>query len=983
MQAPPRRTWPRICLSLAAVGAVLWLYGWLATANQNPFRVRGPQSDYFNVLTKAFLAGHTYLLKEPDPNLLRLADPYDPAQNAPYRLLDASLYDGKYYLYYGPTPVLTLFLPWTVVTRGNDLPLNLAIFLYCAVAFLGAAALFRRVARRHFPDCAWARGPLPILLLGLGNFSVLLLRRPMHYEASIAAAYCWLIITVYLLARATELGPRSRWWLLGGSLAGGLTVGARPNQGFAVLAALVAACLYVWRQTVEPPRRIDRRAAALWLAALAPAGLAVAGLLAYNAVRFGNPLEFGMTYALSAFPLRHWQAFDPDFLLVNLRLYLFSLPGLDLQFPYVRPTDITAIGLPAGYSLVEGVVGVISSLPVLWLIPFTFLVPPWEPDRWRALRGLLLAGAAASLLVLAMLGGANGRYEIDFLPLFTLLAAFGALAVCQRAVAAPWRWLARGAVCILIVAAVCFNLAFAVQELDLLKILNPAEYERLAAVGNQPLLLWERLRGVQHGPVRLTVRFPTAQVGQDQPLVATGSTRGRDVVYAVYPDAEHIQFRLFHAGAGGPTSLPIPLDYGRDHTVTVEMGSLLPVTGSPLYRRLTRDRADALRRNFSVALDGQTVVSSTVDFYDSASHEVYYGVDPVPNGAQFTGEIRAIERLPDSILLTPAPEPGIGPLRLRVILPEFGAGLVEPLVATGRPGAGNVLYVIFQDPGHIRLGFDQWERGTIVSYPIAAAAGEPHMIEFTAGTLFPPADHPFFAGMNAADRAARQNSLEVRFDGKLILYKLMDFGGIPFGAPVVGYNSVRSSACAASFTGLVISQERLERQWYPPPEASETTYGPVSMNVTFPSDRLGRQEPLVVTGEPGRGDFLYVVYLDPTHIRIGFDHWGVPGAISEPIPVAYDQACNLVLAMGSLYPPAGDPRLAALPPGEAERLKHTVQVQLDGRVVFEVRRSCYDATPSEVHVALNPLGGSTCDATFNGALQASERLPIAPLPPTP
>jgi hypothetical protein len=690
-----------------------------------------------------------------------------------------------------------------------------------------------------------------------------------------------------------------------------------------------------------------------------------------------------MTYALSAFSLRHWRPFRLAFLPANLRLYLLSPPGLDLVFPYVRPTDTTAIHFPAGYSTVEAAVGILSSLPVLWLTPFAFLSASQQSGRWRLLAGVLLAGGLASLLVLASLGGASVRYEVDFLPPFVLLAALGALAVYQREIARRWwRRAVRGAVNLLIVAAVLFNLAFAVRHLDLLKILNPPLYQRLAAVGNQPLLLWERLTGVQHGPVRLTVRFPAGQAGRSEPLLATGGTRGRDMVLVRYPDDRHVEFQLFHEGAGGPTSLPIPLDYSQDHTVEIAMGSLLPVAGSAFYRTLTREETENIRRIFAVKLDGRPVVTSNIDFYEIASHQVYFGVSPVPGGGKFSGVIRSIEHLPARDLLLPAPGPQVGPLRLQVRLPAPSPGLVEPLVATGRPGAGNVLYVVFEDTSHIRLGFDQSTQGTLLSNPITVDYRELHTIELTAGSLFPPESDPFFAGMSPADRAGRRSTLQVRLDGKLIIYKLtMNFAEIPFGPPVVGYNSVRSSACGASFTGLIVAQTRLGHEWFAPPELTGAAYGPISVNVVFPSGRTGRQEPLVVTGRPGRGDFIYVIYLDATHIRVGFDHWGVAGVISDPIAVGYDQACTLAVSMGSLFPPLTDPRMTALPAGEADRLKHTVRVRLNNRVVLNATRDCYDADPAEVSVGMNPIGGSTCDTMFNGTIQASERESLVPPQP--
>ena len=91
----------------AAIAAVLCIWYFAAAV---PLR-HLPQHRYYNLLADAFRAGQTSLLVTPSPELLALPNPYDPAQNAALRLHDATLYRGRYYLYFGPTPALVLFLP--------------------------------------------------------------------------------------------------------------------------------------------------------------------------------------------------------------------------------------------------------------------------------------------------------------------------------------------------------------------------------------------------------------------------------------------------------------------------------------------------------------------------------------------------------------------------------------------------------------------------------------------------------------------------------------------------------------------------------------------------------------------------------------------------------------------------------------------------------------------------------------------------------
>src|SRR5215471_15087803 len=93
-------------LSLAAAAGtaasllILWFYLWTASSGL-PFAVGRPQEGFYNLLTRALLRGQLHLPVEPRPEMFELQEPYDPGKNAPYRFHDASLYRGKYYLYFG------------------------------------------------------------------------------------------------------------------------------------------------------------------------------------------------------------------------------------------------------------------------------------------------------------------------------------------------------------------------------------------------------------------------------------------------------------------------------------------------------------------------------------------------------------------------------------------------------------------------------------------------------------------------------------------------------------------------------------------------------------------------------------------------------------------------------------------------------------------------------------------------------------------
>src|SRR5579862_7590730 len=95
---------------------------------------------YYNLLVEGFHDGHLSLKKEAPLGLTQLADPYDPAANAhfrlgPDRLQDLSYYKGRLYLYFGVTPALILFWPFVALT-GHYLSHRLAAVIFCAIGFL-------------------------------------------------------------------------------------------------------------------------------------------------------------------------------------------------------------------------------------------------------------------------------------------------------------------------------------------------------------------------------------------------------------------------------------------------------------------------------------------------------------------------------------------------------------------------------------------------------------------------------------------------------------------------------------------------------------------------------------------------------------------------------------------------------------------------------------------------------------------------------
>ena len=70
-------------------------------------------------LVDAFEAGQVSLLETPSQDMLNLENPYDLSERSAAGVSypwDHLFFDGKYYSYYGIGTVLTLFLPYHMIT---------------------------------------------------------------------------------------------------------------------------------------------------------------------------------------------------------------------------------------------------------------------------------------------------------------------------------------------------------------------------------------------------------------------------------------------------------------------------------------------------------------------------------------------------------------------------------------------------------------------------------------------------------------------------------------------------------------------------------------------------------------------------------------------------------------------------------------------------------------------------------------------------
>lgn len=333
------RAYSRLVTWLLAIAATLFLFFLSATWAHFEWKTNRESSNYWH-LSDGFLQGQLHLPVDPDPVLLKLENPFSrfERRKIPY-MWDASLYKGRYYLYFGPVPALVAYIPFKLFF-GFYPSDNFVIFscslLAGSLLYLACRLVSQRLTRTPPP------GPEPLWFLYIVFASSLPLQLGggMYVVAATCAMLFQVIAIISLLMLMTNESRRS-WWAIAAGLAIVGAVGSRPTHILLVPIAVLALGFLRFRYS---PREISNKHCAAFIAPLLVGGFLLA---AYNYLRFDDPAEFGIRYQLGGADLRDRPLCSvqrvleqPNLLKVQAWYLLLQPPTLISRFPYLSFSHI-------------------------------------------------------------------------------------------------------------------------------------------------------------------------------------------------------------------------------------------------------------------------------------------------------------------------------------------------------------------------------------------------------------------------------------------------------------------------------------------------------------------------------------------------------------------------------------------------------------------------------------------------------------------
>lgn len=420
------RSLERVDLALGFVFVLASIfYVWTASTSV-PLSLHEGSGDRYNLMASALLHFHLWIAEAPAA-LMELADPYNPALNAPllHGATDATsfnddvLYNGHLYFVWGPAPALVLLVPLQLLGIEPSASVTVSFFGVVGLGF--ALATLRAILRQIGQTPVWMA---TLAGLGLAFASVIpyVVRTPSVSEDTLAGGYCFTMAGIWLAVSALVDRRVSLPRLVLMSLSFGFAAGSRPALG---LTALALVPVYLGLRASRPRR-------GLLLSLALPVGICFLLLLAYNQARFNRPLEVGSDYQLAGFDTRTAPLGHLGYALPGAWLYASNLPQLRILFPFIV-NIAPEVASPAGLASPEGTGGVLPMTPVVIFL----LALPWIRLRRPVLLGklvlplLILAGAGIAMMLLDSYEffAPTERYEVDFLTLFMLGGLTGWLAL--------------------------------------------------------------------------------------------------------------------------------------------------------------------------------------------------------------------------------------------------------------------------------------------------------------------------------------------------------------------------------------------------------------------------------------------------------------------------------------------------------------------------------------------------------------------------
>ena len=383
---------------------------------------RFPSQHQFEMMAEALAQGKTYLLVDPPQALIDMENPYSYQGRLENGVEGESLYDvayykGHYYVYFGVGPIVTIYLPYYLIT-GSHIPTYRLVFII-GVLLAGAWMLILyELIRKYFKEFSFALYLACSFLFTAGCGFTYIISRPSFYAVPMTLGLVCSLYGIAFWLKAiktddssgeTKVVSISPALVFIGSFFTAFVAACRPQL---LLGSFVAIILF-FKAVFSDRKLFSKDSIKSTVCFIIPYVIVAAGCMYYNYVRFGSVFDFGANYNLT-FNDMTYRGFRIDRLLYATVGFMFLPAKVTNKFPYFLPGEF--ISRYQGYIADEQLLGGLF-YNHLYLLSFVFIPKcrKFIKDKAIFIMSLIMPVFAIIIMIVdANMAGVLNRYFVDF-----------------------------------------------------------------------------------------------------------------------------------------------------------------------------------------------------------------------------------------------------------------------------------------------------------------------------------------------------------------------------------------------------------------------------------------------------------------------------------------------------------------------------------------------------------------------------------------
>lgn len=382
-----------------------------------------PKDDSILMQAEALANGQIELLEKPTEELKNMENPYDHVKRTTDGvgyLYDVAYYDGAYYNYFGIAPIITLVLPFRLIT-GTYLHTYVFNFVFIFGIALSLASLYKKLVNRYIKKislCNYYLGYYAILF-GSNLFTLL---RGAKYDIVVTSGIMFILISMNL---AMSLYDKPKWKyvkLIFLGLTTGLIVLSKPN-----LIVYYPLILLLVLNSMNELKVKEKIKDAIIIAI--PLGTLAIFQMVLNYLRFDNILEFGAKYQLTSFNMISCMSITLGKTFGGILEYIFRTPIINpLKFPFVFVNENTSLVTMNEVCYENRLVGLIGIAILVIYFFKNYILKEEKELKYFINMGIIVSILA--MIVSTCFGGICEAYAIDF----KVILSLGAILLFLKAI---------------------------------------------------------------------------------------------------------------------------------------------------------------------------------------------------------------------------------------------------------------------------------------------------------------------------------------------------------------------------------------------------------------------------------------------------------------------------------------------------------------------------------------------------------------------